>query len=444
MRGDRIFVQCSKAHGNCEQRVQLEICRSFFSLVPGPMRQVWILNHYAQEPNGAGGTRHYSLAKNLYPLGWRAVVIAASVELNTGRQRLNDHETSRLDCINGVDFLWLRTPRHEGNGGGRIWNMLIYSIRVLLPKSTRQLPRPDVVVGSSVHPFAAFSGAWLARRFGVPFVFEVRDLWPQTLVDMRRLKPNSLATRILKRLEIWLYRRAARIVVLLPRASDYIVPLGIAGEKIVWVPNGVELEDYPVPCAPEEHGRFTLMYFGAHGQANGLHCILRAMQILQDNPSRHDVRLKLIGDGPLKPELMTWARAVGLRNVEFLDPVPRKMIPALAATADAFIISVVNLPNLYRFGISMNKIFDYLAAARPIIIASDAVNNPVADSGAGITVQPDVPEAIAEAILRLEGMPLSDRCAMGLAGRVYVEKYHTYSMLAKRLASIFDEVVSES
>ena len=403
-----------------------------------------MLNHYAQEPNGAGGTRHYSLARNLYPLGWRAVVITASVELNTGRQRLNEHETSRLDCLSGVDFLWLRTPLYEGNGGGRILNMLVYSIRALLPKTTRQLPKPDVVMGSSVHPFAAFSGAWLARRFGVPFVFEVRDLWPQTLIDMRRLKPNSLATRILKRLEIWLYRRAARIVVLLPRASDYIVPLGIAAEKIVWVPNGVELEDYPVPCPPTEHDKFTLMYFGAHGQANGLDCLLRAMQILQENPSLHHVRLKLIGDGPLKPELMTWTRAVGLRNVEFLDPVPKKMIPALATTADAFLLNVKNLPNLYRFGISMNKLFDYLAASRPIIIASDAVNNPVADAGAGITVQPDDPRAIAEAIIRLAETPSSDRQAMGLAGRTYVERFYGYNTLAKRLGNTLDELVAES
>ena len=158
------------------------------------MKNVWILNHYAQEPGGAGGTRHYSLAKHLVDYGWKASIIAASVELNTGRQRLSPGEKRRLSKFGNVPFLWVRTPRYKGNGGGRMINMLMYSLRVLLPWTTRKLDRPDVIIGSSVHPFAAAAGAILARRFRVPFVFEVRDLWPQTLVDLGRLQEKSIIT----------------------------------------------------------------------------------------------------------------------------------------------------------------------------------------------------------------------------------------------------------
>jgi len=160
------------------------------------LKQVWILNHYAQEPGGAGGTRHFSLAKHLQTLGWQTTVLAASVELNTGRQRLVNNENTRLDSFEGVSFLWVKTPPYKGNGGGRMLNMLAYAFRVCLPSTTRELARPDVVVGSSVHPFAAVSGAWLAKRHRVPFVFEVRDLWPQTLVDLGRLKDTSLMTSL--------------------------------------------------------------------------------------------------------------------------------------------------------------------------------------------------------------------------------------------------------
>lgn len=407
-------------------------------------KNVWILNHYAQEPGGAGGTRHYSLAKHLLSHGWKASVIAASVELNTGYQRLADDEGQRITDFDDVAFLWVRTPQYEGNGGGRMKNMLVYALRVLMPSVTRGLDRPDVVVGSSVHPFAAWSGAILARRFGVPFVFEVRDLWPQTLVDLGRLRANGLVTKALRWLEKWLYQRADRIVVLLPKAGDYIVPLGVAADKIVWIPNGVELVGYPEPLQPVPRDTFTLMYFGAHGQANGLDCLLKAIAELKKNPDMDHVRLRMIGDGPLKPYLVGLARDLGLSSVDFEAPVPKQQIPALAAEADAFVISVLDLPQLYRYGISMNKLFDYFAAARPIVIGSSAANNPVEDAGAGITVRPDDPVALAEAIASLVVLPAYQRAAMGRSGRAYVEKNHDFRILAAKLAATLNEVGAEN
>jgi glycosyltransferase involved in cell wall biosynthesis len=404
------------------------------------MKHVWVLNHYAQEPSGAGGTRHYSLARHLLAHGWSTTVVAGSVELNSGRQRLSDGECMRLCNFDGVPFLWVRTPQYEGNGVGRMVNMLMYAFRVLKPGVTRGLQKPDVIVGSSVHPFAAWSAAILATRFHVPFVFEVRDLWPQTLVDLGHLRPYSLTTRSLRVLEKWLYRRAARIIVLLPKASDYIVPLGIPAEKILWVPNGVELDGYPEPLPAQERGSFTLMYLGAHGNLNGLDCVIRAMAELKNIYSSKGINLKMVGDGPLKPALKDLARDLKLANIEFCDPVPKKNIPSLAAEADAFVICVRNLPYLYRYGISMNKLFDYFAAARPIIIASAASNNPVEDAKAGITVKPEDPVALAEAIAALAAMPAGQRAAMGHAGRAYVERNNGFNYLAARFGSILDDV----
>ena len=407
------------------------------------MKNVWILNHYAQEPGGAGGTRHYSLARHLLKHGWRTSVIAASVELNTGRQRLADGERTRISDFDGIPFLWVRTPQYEGNGGGRMGNMLTYAARVLLPSVTKGLARPDVIVGSSVHPFAAWSGAMLASRLRVPFVFEVRDLWPQTLVDLGRLREQSRITKVLRKLEKWLYDRADRIVVLLPQADDYIVPLGVPKRKIVWIPNGVELDGYPAPVPPPVSDHFTLMYFGAHGQANGLETLLRAMAELQKRPCMTHVHLRMIGDGPLKPALMELAHQLELTKVEFSNPVPKREIPIVAAQADAFVICVRDLPELYRFGISMNKLFDYLAAARPIIMASAAANNPVDDAGAGVTVPPEDPQALAQAIERVVTMSPDERNALGRSGRRFVEQSHSFEALGARFASMLNELVAE-
>ena len=402
------------------------------------MKTVWILNHYAQEPGGPGGTRHYSLARHLLDSNWRSVVIAASTEHNTGRQRLLAHENTRLETFNGVPFLWVRTPEYEGNRIARIKNMLAYSWKAWLPATTRQLPRPDVVIGSSVHPFAAVAGLLLARRFRVPFVFEVRDLWPQTLIDMGKLSEHGIPTQLMKRLERWLYQNAARIIVLLPRAQDYIVPLGIPENKIVYIPNGVEVNGIPKSANPSN--TFTLMYFGAHGQANGLQNVLQALHYLNShNDKGLAIRLRLIGDGPTKPRLMKIADELKLTNVSFEPSVSKNVISKLASSADAFIFNLIDT-DVFKYGISSNKLFDYLASARPIIFCCNASNNPVAESNSGITVAPNNPEALAGAIATLAALPISERTRMGAAGFEFVKANHSFALLAKRLAAVLDDV----
>lgn len=410
------------------------------------MKTVWMLNHYAAEPGGIGGTRHFHLAEGLLNHGWECVIIASSIELNSERERLLPGEIKRLDDCNGVRFLWVRVPQYAGNGSGRMRNMLSYSARVLLPSFLRGLPRPNVVIGSSVHPFAAVSGALLARRFCVPFIFEVRDLWPQTLIDLGRLRQGSFVAKAMAWIERWLYRRADKIITLLPQAVEYIVPLGIDSGKVVWIPNGVDLSLFPETSAAEDGQSkvFTLMYFGAHGQANALETLVDAMALVRARALGKRILLRLIGDGPLKAGLVARAAGLGLdsTNIVFEAPVTKSRIPAIADEADAFVLSVLDRPALYRYGISMNKLFDYLAAARPVIIASAAANNPVDDAACGLTVRPGDPDALAEAIIAMSELPSVERQAMGARGRRHVEDNYSYTQLSARLAGVLDGCVA--
>lgn len=410
------------------------------------MKNVWILNHYAQEPNGAGGTRHYSLARHLKAYGWSATIVAASVDHQSGVQRLSAHEKRRIDTFGDVPFLWLKTSSYSGNGGGRMLNMLQFAWKLVKPGALRNIVKPDVIFASSVHLFTGLAGLFLAWRLRVPCVFEVRDLWPQTLVDMGRIRDQDLITRVLRVVEKFIYKHSERIVVLLPEAWRYIVPLGVSRERVVWLPNGVDLEGFKCcPLAEKPSGApFDLMYFGAHGQANGLECIIKAMHILKSRGTDLNIVLRMVGDGPAKAQLQQQATYLGLSNVVFEESVKKSEIPKLAAEADAFIISVLDLPGLYKYGISMNKIYDYLAAGRPTIIASSAVNNPIAEAAAGLTVSPESPEELADAISRMAALGRDERVAMGMAGRNYVESHHEYRNLAGKLAAVLDDVVRES
>ena len=275
--------------------------------------------------------------------------------------------------------------------------------------------------GATVCPFSS--------RFGI---------LAETLIDMGRLSRNGAAAIAMRRLEKSLYVSAKKIIVLLPLAGDYIEPLGIARDKITWIPNGVDLTAANAVVPPTARPEFVLMYFGAHGGANGLDNVIRAMRIVQDEGRGRHVRLRLIGDGPLKKALVELAAAIGVTNVAFEDAVPKSRIPQLASEADAFVFNLIDAP-VFKFGISSNKIFDFMAAGRPVIFCSNSANNPIADAGAGMTVPPENPQALADAIVEMAALPAGDRAAMGKAARVHVEANYSLEQLAGRLAEVLDD-----
>ncbi len=403
------------------------------------MKRLWILNHYGQEPNGVGGTRHYHLAKNLLSHGWKTTIIAASVESKTNKQRLNNGEKYRLDQISDVSFLWVRTPRYKGNGVGRILNMLTYSFNCLIKKNTQLIEKPDIIIGSSVHPLAALSGSILAKRYNVPFVFEVRDLWPKTLIDLGKLKEKSILTFFLKKLEVWLYHQADKIITLLPEANQYIVPLGVPKERIIWIPNGFDLSIFPPPLPKEDTKNFTFMYFGAFGKANGLSNIIEAASIFNESkePSKRKVSIRFIGDGPEKENLEELVDKLNINNITFEPPVLKKNIPKLASEADAFIFNLIDAP-VFSYGISSNKLFDFMASGRPIIFSCRAANNPIKESSSGITVDPDNPALLAEAMTKIFKLSSEEKRMMSVSARNYVEKHHDFRKLARKLHEELD------
>jgi glycosyltransferase involved in cell wall biosynthesis len=409
------------------------------------MKTVWIVNHYAQSPGGVGGTRHYQLAQALPQYGWNACILAASTELNTGRQRLDPGQRYRLDVVDRVPFLWLLAPSYKGNGFGRIRNMLAFTACLLNPAPLRLLPKPDLIIGSSVHPFAVWSAYRLARRYHCPFVFEVRDLWPQTLIDFGLLKQRGIPARLLRGLEAFLYRRSSAIITLLPFAYRYIQRFGIERERIHWIPNGVDLYKWPFQdlSSPRSQGELQLMYFGAFGQANGLEALLQAINELSKRADSPRVMLRLIGDGPMKPMLASMASELGLSNVTFEDPVPKEEIPHLASKADAFCFCLIDSP-VFEYGISSNKLFDYMSASRPVIFSCGSVNNPVREAGAGISVPPGDSSALADAIVSMAQLHPQERKRMGRAGRNYVERMHDSRILAGNLAKVMNSCLVES
>ncbi|MCB0826014.1 MAG: glycosyltransferase family 4 protein [Armatimonadetes bacterium] len=392
--------------------------------------KVWIFNHYAITPEQTGGTRHYSLAKQLQSRGHEVTIIASNYDHFTAKHR-HDNSQITTEDVDGIRFLWIPTRAYSGNGKSRALNMLDYAKQIKLVPGFLNGEKPDVIYGSSPHLFTPYQAQKLARRLGAPFVMEVRDVWPQTLIDLGNLSPSSLFIRVLSWMEKKLYRTAGHIVSLLPDAPQHCVNLGAKKENTSWIPNGIDLRFLPESTEPPKNEKFTITYAGSHGLANGLDNILEAAKLLKNDP----IQFRLIGDGPDKQALIKKAKAEGVSNVEFCDPVPKSEIYNELQNSDAFVM-LLRASDVFRWGVSPNKLFDYMAMARPIIFAVNSSNSPVEAAGCGLRIEPDNPQALADACKSLACMSEEERNRMGAKGRWYVEENHTFEVLGAKLETV--------
>ncbi len=407
---------------------------------------IWIINHYAATPSLGRSNRHYELGKRLVELGHNVTVIAADRHHGLYTDPTHNNTIFRLN-EGGVDFLLLKTPPYKGNGIARIANIVMFTKAVLGLKNYKgNLINPDIIVGSSVHPFAAWAAERLSRYYNIPFCFEVRDLWPQTLVDMGVIKEWNPVTIFLKLLEKYLYNRSVRIIVLLPFAHEYIANYGIPESKVEYLPNGVDVLKFPINSAKKESKTLTVMYIGSHGKANSIDSLIEAAVILNEKKSQNhliDVQWRFIGEGSDKTRLEKKATEMGTQNVTFEPGVQKKKIPSIMQEADILIVNLLNL-RIYQFGISLNKLFEYLAAAKPIVFGCDARNNPVKEAGAGVSVSAGDPKALAHAVEEICKLSEDERLSMGLNGRRYVETHHGFNSLGDRLEAILKHASSTS
>lgn len=405
------------------------------------MKVVWIINHYANYGYSAGSSRHFFLAKELIQYGWQSYIFSASTTLKESGKT----ENKTYKCNDSVFFQPIYATKYKGNSFGRYLNMIMFAIFILFPKNHNCLKKPDIIIGSTVHPLAAFSAFLLSKKYRTPFIFEVRDLWPLTLIEFGRLKKNNLVTKLLLYLEKKLCEKSEKIISLLPGFELYAQNIGVDANKVEWLSNGVDVDLFkPAKKRYRKDEKFTVMYMGAHGNANDLDTLLDAMKILGDRHDANNIVCRLIGDGTRKSELKRKVKQQGISNVAFEPAIPKVELEKFGREADVFVICVRDLPELYRYGISMNKLFDYMAMSRPIIIASGAMNNPIEDAKCGVTVQPEDSSALAKAIFDLSIRSEDELSELGKRARSHVENYYNYSFLGKKLSELLDASINES
>ncbi len=385
--------------------------------------------------NEPGGTRHHEFARLFAADGHRVSIIASPVSYLTGKQA----ETPKVTRDAGGLITIYRTytyPALHKSFFHRIFSFLSFMFSSFFKSLSIQ--HVDAVWGTSPPIFQSFTAWLVARLKGVPFILEIRDLWPAFAIAVGVLNNKTLIA-LSQWLERFLYRHADLIVVNSPGFIEHIRARG--GSNICLIPNGADPLFFQETHTdvrkdhPNWKGKFVVLYTGAHGMSNDLEVVLQAANLLRE---QSDIHFVLLGDGKEKQHLIQMAFDMGLTNLEFDDPLPKTGMPAVIAAADAC-LAILKPIEMYKTTYP-NKVFDYMAAGKPIVLAIDGViREVVVNSDCGIFCQPGNPQEMSEAILKLYQNPEIAR-EKGLNGQRHLAQHFDRA----RIASDFLEKIQET
>ena len=389
--------------------------------------KILYVSQYFPPEMGAPSARASELCRHWARMGHDATVLTGFPNHPTGvvpeewRARLRHlHYTETIDGVRVVrTWLW---PLPNRKAHERILNYASFCVSAAV--SGLFLKKPDVVIATSPQLLCALSGWWLAWWKRVPFVFEVRDLWPESLAAVGAGSEGSILHRTLAAIAGFLYRRAHRIVVVAPAFKDHLIRYwNVPAAKISIVENGVETDLFRLdPAAPEVRkklkleDRFLICYIGTMGNAHGLDTLIAAAKELQT--ALPSATFLLIGEGADKERIVELAAASGLTNLMFLGQQPRETIPSYVSASDLCLV-MLKKTELFKTVIP-TKLLEYMACERPVVVAVDGqARKIIEEAGAGVFVEPEDSRALVEAIVELAKNP-EQRRQMGASGRHYI------------------------
>jgi glycosyltransferase involved in cell wall biosynthesis len=403
--------------------------------------RILFLSHYFPPEVNAPANRTHEHCRRWVADGHEVTVITGVPNHPRGELFPGYHnrwiQEERVDGIRVIRTWMYLTP----NAGftKRILNYVLFAATAAL--ASLRVDRPDVVVATSPQFFCGIAGALVARLKRRPFVLEVRDLWPKSIVELGQLKPGPALT-ILEAMERWLYRSAAGVVVNTRAFVDHVAERGVARERIELVFNGIDPNLFS-PRPPDakllaEHrlnGLFSVGYVGTLGLAHGLATVVDAAERLRQHP---DIVFLLIGDGADRRSLEDSIERRDLTNVRILGLQPRHTMPAWIASIDVLLVSLRDLPVFET--VIPSKIFEFLAQERPVILAARGeIRRMLVDAGAATIIDPEDPDQLAAAVLELKRSPEA-ALERARAGRKWVEAGFVRNDLARRMLAFLERV----
>lgn len=389
--------------------------------------------------------RPYYFAREWIKMGHRVDIIAADYS-HLRRVNPEVNKDFQEDIIDGIHYHWVKTGSYEGNGVKRAITMarFVSKLWIHAGEIINDIA-PDVVICSSTYPLDTYVGQKIKRKSKkkVKLIHEVHDMWPLTLIEIGGMSKKHPFIICLQVAEDSAYRNSDKVVSLLPYAKEYMVEHGMREDKFVEIPNGVVTYDWKNPeNLPEEHrtvlehlkneGKYIVGYFGGHALSNALNVLVECAEKIDDD----EVHFVLVGDGVEKKHLMDIAKKKNLKNITFLDPISKKVIPNLCNYIDIIYMGGNESP-LYRYGLCMNKMFDAFAAGKPIICAITAPETPIEKYKCGIVVKSLDVVGIINAIDEIKKENKDSLDMLRDRAQNLAKERYSYGILAKQFSNIF-------
>jgi len=401
---------------------------------------IWILNQTSGTPDSGWGERHYYFAKQWKEKGYKTYIFSGSYnhlfrnQPNTGSANLT------IDSIEeGITFCWVKNPKYKDGGFTKFWSNIIYTIRLLL-LNLKELPKPDIVLVSSMPLFPIVVGNIFKRRYkSQKLIIEIRDLWPLTPIYLKGYSKRNPLVLILSWFEKYAYRKSDKIVSVLPNANLHIDSISKLPEKFHYIPNGIdirltksdELHTEVLSMIPEN--KFIIGYAGTIGFANAMEYFIEASKLLKNN---HEIHFVLVGDGVLVSKLKSLLDK-DQSNITFIPKIAKSQVQTILYYFDVCYLSRYK-SDLYKYGVSYNKYFDYMLAKKPILESSEFIKDQVEMSGCGIIVKPEDATEIVNGIHTLINMSEEEKKELGKKGYDYVKKYHNFEYLSDLYLKVFN------
>lgn len=346
------------------------------------MKKIWILNHYAANMYLNRNGRHYNFSKYLIKEGYKPLIFCASTVHKHNKNLIEDDRLYYTDEIDGIKFVFVKTRGYAGNNKDRVFNMTdFYSNVKRVAGILAKQEMPDIILASSVHPLTCLAGLKIAKKFKIPCIIEIRDLWPETLIALGALKPNGLTAKILYAFEKYLYKKADSIIFTMEGGMQYIKDKGwgkaIAAEKVYYINNGVDIEKfreneriYQLDDSDlTNEAAIKIAYTGTIAKVNSLNKILGVAEMLQSKYN-DKIQFLLYGEGDERKKLEKYCSDKAIKNIKFKGWAKNCYIPYILVKCNAAILTDAyseagNTP--LRYGTSINKTFEYMAAGIPIL-----------------------------------------------------------------------------
>ena len=408
------------------------------------MKSLWIVNQYANTINMPGHTRQRDLAVFFTKKDYKVTIFASDFNLSLRKYfKKNKKFFFKSEIQEKVNWIWLSCFDYKENNWRRYLNIFSFLANLLLNITFRLLifreDKPDLIIYSSPQLPAAFFCLIISKLLKIPFIFEVRDLWPKVLIDVGLISEKSIIYKVLSYFESIIYKNSSCVVVLSKGCIKHVTKLG--AKNVFFFPNGPDLKDFKYFPLPKEDKEFSvkrpfkIVYSGAHGRVNDLKTIIKAAYLLE----KYHINFYLIGDGPEKLKIKNLA--LNLKNVFFDSSIPKKNMPKYLANSDAIIITLLGL-ELFKYGVSPNKLYDAYAIGRPVITTIPGiVNDEVEYFGLGVTAPPENPQILAKKIKTLYLKPRVEREAMSISARKVAERFYSREKISEEYIKIIEKFI---